>query len=422
MILRVHPLEGQVDGWVKAPPSKSYTHRALFASLLACGKSLILNPLYSGDTKASINAVSRLGAKVRASKDHLEIMGVCGHPSPPTWIDCSGSGTTLRIATAVSSLVGEPVLLYGDSTLRRRPMKPLLDALSTLGVESISRNGYPPVAVKGPPSGGTVKIDARISSQYVTALLMISPIIGLEIETIGPVASKPYIDLTFRVLEEFAVEFARDGYEWFRPLSSEYEPAVYTVPGDYSSASFMLAIGALTGRVRVVGVDAGDVQADKKIIEVLKNMGAKVKVGTDYVEVENTGTLEGITVDLSDSPDLAPTVSALAAHAKGVTVIEGVSHLAFKESNRIKSITTALRGIGVNARGEDGRIIIEGGRVKGGRADSFNDHRIAMMLAVASVKAEGPVEITGAERIGDSYPSFLDHLAMLGIGVEVVPE
>lgn len=420
MILRVYPVDEQVDGWVEAPPSKSYTHRALFASLLACGDSLILNPLYSGDTRASLAAVERLGAGVNASRDYLKIKGVCGNPASPAWIDCAGSGTTLRIATAVSSIVGEPVLLYGDSTLRRRPMKPLLDALRSLGVDTMSRNGYPPVAVKGPPSGGVVEIDARISSQYVTALLIIAPLIGLRVETVGPVASKPYIDLTLRVFEEFGVEYARQGYEWFEPVSDGYESAVYKVPGDYSSASFMLAIGALTGRVRVVGVEADDLQADKKIVEILEDMGARVRIGSDYIEVETTGVLNGVSIDLRDSPDLAPVVSALAANARGVTVIEGVGHLVFKESNRIKSITSALRMIGVNARGDGGRIVIEGGRVKGGRADSFNDHRIAMMLAVAAVKADGPVEIMGAERIKDSYPSFVDHLSMLGIGVEVV--
>lgn len=420
MIMRVYPVRGQVDGSVEAPPSKSYTHRAVFAALLACGESVIADPLLSGDTRASIGAAGRLGARLELSGRVLRVEGVCGDPRPPEWIYCAGSGTTLRIATAVSSLVGEPVLLYGDSTLRRRPMQPLLDALGSLGVEHVSRGGYPPVAVKGPPGGGWVSVDASISSQFATALLVIAPLAGLTVETRGPVASKPYIDLTLGVLEAFGVKFKRSGYDWFQPAGDEYKPAAFRVPGDYSSAAFMLAVGALAGRVRMYGLDPGDVQADRAVVEVLRAMGARVRVGGDYVEAESTGVLEGIEVDLRDSPDLAPVVAALAAHARGVTVMHGVGHLSFKESDRVKSITSALRSIGVDARAQDGRIVVKGGRVRGGRASSYSDHRIAMMLAVTAVKAGGPVEIEGAERIGDSYPSFASHLSSLGVRVEVV--
>lgn len=420
MILKIHPSRMDIDGRVTAPPSKSYTHRALFAALLACGTSIIWNPLYSGDTEASMRAVEKLGGRIAGSGGRLQINGVCGDPRPPAWIDCSGSGTTLRIATAVSSLVGEPVLLYGDSTLRRRPMKPLLESLRELGVETVSRNGYPPIVVKGPPKPGEVKIDASISSQYLTALLFISPIIGIVVESSGQVASKPYIDMTIRVLEEFGVVFERRGYDWFAPLSDAYEPTAFNVPGDYSSASFIMALGAIAGRVRVEGLDTGDVQPDKRIISVLKDMGANVKVGEGFVEVESIGGLEGVNVNLRDSPDLAPVIAALAAHANGTTIIEGISHLAFKESDRIQSITMSLRSIGVKAVASDGRIIIEGGVVKGGEASSFNDHRIAMMLAVTAVKARAPVVIHGGERIRDSYPFFIQHLRQLGVGVEVV--
>lgn len=420
MILRVYPVKGQVEGSVEAPPSKSYTHRAVFAALLACGLSEVVNPLLSGDTRATIGAASRLGARLRWSKRILRVEGVCGDPRPPAWIYCAGSGTTLRIATAVSSLAGEPVLLYGDSTLRRRPMKPLLEALGSLGVEHVSRSGYPPLAVKGPLRSGRAVVDASISSQFTTALLMVAPLAGLTVETIGPVASKPYIDVTLRVLEAFGVRFDRSGYEWFQPLESGYRPARFRVPGDYSSAAFMLALGAIAGRVRVYGLDPGDVQADKAVIEVLRAMGARVRVGEGYVESESAGVLEGVEVNLRDSPDLAPVVAALAAHASGVTVMRGVGHLSFKESDRVKSITSALRSVGVNARAGDGVIVVRGGRVKGGRAQSFSDHRIAMMLSILAIKAEAPVEVVGAERIGDSYPSFTSHLSSLGVRVEVL--
>ncbi|GAB6148073.1 3-phosphoshikimate 1-carboxyvinyltransferase [Stetteria hydrogenophila] len=257
MILRVRPAR-RVEGSVQAPPSKSYTHRALFASLLACGESMVRNPLVSGDTEATLSAVERLGARLEWTRGAVRVQGACGRPEPPAWIYCAGSGTTLRIATTVSSLVGEPVLLYGNETLRRRPMKPLLDALAGVGVESLSRDGYPPVAVRGPPGRGRVRVDARHSSQFATALLFIAPVAGLEVEAIGPVASRPYLDVTLRVLEAYGARFYRDGYEYFAPRGLGLRGAEFRVPGDYSSAAFMLALGAIAGRVRVEGLDPGD--------------------------------------------------------------------------------------------------------------------------------------------------------------------
>lgn len=420
MILRVHPAGGGVEGSVEAPPSKSYTHRAVFAALLACGESVVLNPLLSGDTRATIGAARRMGARLRLSGRALAVEGVCGEPRPPGWVYCAGSGTTLRIATAVASLIGEPVLLYGDSTLRRRPMKPLLDALAGLGVESLSRDGYPPVAVRGPAKGEAAEVDASISSQFASALLFIAPLLGATVRVRGRPASRPYIDLTLKVLEAFGAEFERSGYSLFKPRRGLYRPAAYRVPGDYSSASFMLAAGAIGGRVRVHGLDPQDAQADRAIVGILRDMGARVRWGDGFVEAESTGALEAVEVDLRDSPDLAPVVAALAAHARGVTMVRGVGHLSYKESDRLESITGALRSIGVEARSGGDWIEVKGGRVRGGRADSRGDHRIAMMLAIAAIGAEAPVEIVGAERIGDSYPSFTSHLSSLGVRVEVV--
>ncbi|MCE4600431.1 MAG: 3-phosphoshikimate 1-carboxyvinyltransferase [Desulfurococcales archaeon] len=420
MILRVYPVEGEVRGTLRAPPSKSYTHRAVFASLLACGVSRIEDPLVAGDTLASLEAARRFGAVIEEGGGWLRVEGVCGRVKPPMWIDCRGSGTTLRIATAIASLLDEPVLLYGDSTLRRRPMAPLLEALSSLGAGTLSRDGYPPVAVKGPISPGTVRIDASRSSQFVTGLLTIAPLAGLRVETMGPVASKPYVDLTLRVLEWFGARFHREGYRVYEPLSHGYRPAHVRIPGDYSSASFILGLAAVAGRVTVEGLIEDDVQADRRILEVLGEMGARVRGYSDRVVVESTGRLEGVEVSLRDSPDLAPALAAVAAYAEGRTVLRDVGHLAFKESNRIESITSALSSIGVRAYASNGSIIVEGGGVRGGRSSSFNDHRIAMMLAVAAVKADGPVEIVGAERIGDSYPGFLEHLALLGVDTEVI--
>jgi len=420
VILRVYPLTEPVDGEVTAPPSKSHTHRAVLAALLACGRSIIVNPLYSGDTEASIMAAEAFGALVKLWDGLLEVSGVCGEPQAPAKIGCGGSGTTLRLASAVASLANEAVLIYGDVTLTRRPMRPLLEALSLLGAKTVSRNGYPPVIIKGPIGSGEAFIDAGVSSQFVSALLLIAPLAKISVVTLGNPVSKPYIDVTLDVLEAFGARFAREGYSVFYPESSGYRGTKYEVPGDYSSASFILALGAIAGRVRVHGLRRGDTQPDKAVTRALRDMGAKVRVGEDYVEVERGDPLEGAELDLRDSPDLAPALAAVAAHARGTTVMRGLRHLAFKESNRLVSITEALRSVGVWARASADSIIIKGGYVAGGRAWPHRDHRIAMMLAVTASAAGAPIEIVGFERVRDSYPSFLEHLTSLGVRAEVL--
>jgi len=417
---RVYPVLEQIEGTVKAPPSKSYTHRALFISLLTQGVSRIENMLVAGVTKATAVAVKKFGGRV--TEEGL-VHGALPNLKSPKYVYCRGSGTTLRIATAVASLVEGPVLLYGNSTLNRRPMMPLVKALETLGARVLSNNGFPPIAVKGklrPREHREVAIDASKSSQFVTALLIVAPILSLTVRTMGGVRSLPYIDITLRVMEAFGVRCARDGYKTFTPEREEYVPSKVKIPGDFSSASYLIAIGALAGRVRIEELYLNDVQGDKAIVDIVERMGAKVRRGETYVEIESSGMLEGVHVDCRNTPDLAPIVAVLGAYARGTTQIEGVEHLAFKESNRLESITKNLRKLGIDATVKEGRIWVRGGRVRGGRINSFRDHRIAMAFAVAAVRAERPIEISGFECYKESYPQFLQHLKRLGIRVEAV--
>lgn len=415
MDLVVEP--GSVEGGVVAPPSKSYTHRALFAALLARGDSAIVNPLLSGDTMATIDSVRRFGASTRWS-GHLSLSS--GPLAPPGTLYCRGSGTTIRIATAISVLVGEPVILYGDASLNRRPMLHLAEALRSLGARVECAPGCtPPLLVRGPRGGplrDSVDVAGWVSSQFVSALLFISPILGLEVRVSGRVRSRPYIDLTVRVLEAFGLRVSRRGYEAFR-VRGYYKPSTFTVPGDYSSASFMLAAGALAGSVTVGNLDPGDPQADRAILDILESMGARVVRGDGWVRVEE-GPLEAIDVDLSDSPDIAPIVSVLAAFARGTSMIRGVGHLAFKESNRLEAIVSNLRRIGVEASVVGGEaIVVRGGPVEGGSVDSYGDHRIAMAFAIAGLASRRPVRVFNSERISDSYPSFVRDLKSIGARV-----
>lgn len=416
MRLKVYPARG-LEGAVEAPPSKSYTHRALFAALLAEGVSRLENTLVSGDTSASLHAVRRLGARV--SRD-WNVEGTAGRPRSPPWIYCRGSGTTMRIAAAVSALTPGPVTLYGDRSLNRRPMAPLISALERLGAEVLSRGGRPPLAVKGPLRGGETEVDGSISSQFVTALLMVGPVVGVAVRVSGGLRSAPYIDVTLRVLEAFGARYEREGYRFFRVEPAGLRAARFRVPGDYSSAAFMLAAGALAGRVAVRGLDPEDVQGDRLIVDALKTMGAKVWVGDGVIEAESAGNLDPIEIDCTHTPDLVPVLAALAAHAKGVSRIAGVAHLVYKESNRLEALSHNLQRLGVEVRIGSDELVVRGGEVRGGVVDSFGDHRIAMAMAIAGLRARGPVEVRGAHKIPDSYPQFVDHLRSIGVRVEVL--
>jgi len=413
--IRVHP--SRVYGAVEAPPSKSYTHRAFFASLIAGGGTIVA-PLLSGDTMATIDAVNVLGARVRLGSGMAAVDG--GEPRRVRCIDARGSGTTIRIAMALAARLEGPTLLYGDESLMRRPVAPLTRALQRLGATASDTGGKPPAAVSGPVRGRRASIDGSISSQFVSALLLLSAAVpGLEVE-VERATSKGYIDVTVEVIEWFGGRVERRGYEWFR-VERGLRPAKVRIPGDYSSAAFMLAAGALAGSVTVEGLRPEDPQPDRRILDILRLMGAEVRVSSGRVTASAPSDgLSAIDVDLDESPDLAPIVAVLAAAARGQSILRGLSRLRFKESDRLEAIAANLSSIGVKVRREGDTLFIEGGTIRGGQVDSYGDHRIAMAFAVAGLAARRPVTVRGFERVSDSYPQFLDHLRRIGGLVEVV--
>ncbi|MGB9728301.1 MAG: 3-phosphoshikimate 1-carboxyvinyltransferase [Thermoprotei archaeon] len=415
MRIKVYPAR-YLEGVLSAPPSKSYTHRALFIALLTNGGSSILNMLNSADTNASMQAVRAFGGKIKNNV----IIGVEKPIEPDNVINCKDSGTTIRFAASVASLVHGLTILTGSNSLRKRPMKPLENALGQLGALVVTRNGKPPLAIVGGKIvSDNIEIDGSVSSQFISGLLIISPKIGLTVNVVGKMISKPYIDMTIRTMKSFGVTVKQDGM-MFTVERQPYKPTTFTVPGDYSSAAFLFAIGSLLGRVRVLNLKSDDVQADKMFINIIKEMGAKVSIGLDYVDVER-GALEGIEVDCSDLPDIVPILSVLGAYAKGKTIIKGISHLRFKESDRIKTTSENLRRMGVDVKDGADYIEIKGReKLKGATLNSFGDHRIAMAFTVAALAAEGYSIIKGVESIVDSYPSFLDHVKILGGNIEVM--
>lgn len=415
MKVKVYPAKN-LEGTINAPPSKSYTHRALFIALLTNGETKVLNMLHSADTKASIRAIKAFGGTIKDTT----IKGVEKPIEPNNIINCGDSGTTIRFAASVASLVNGLTILTGSKSLRRRPMKPLEHALKQLGVHIFSRNGNPPLAIFGGNiKSQEVEISGSVSSQFISGLLIISPIIGLTIHVTEKIVSRPYIDMTIQTMKAFGVKVKEEN-STFTTEKQSYKPTTYTVPGDYSSAAFPMAAASLLGRVKILNLKQDDVQADKVFINILKEMGAKVTVGSNYVEIEKA-SLEGIEIDCSNTPDIVPILSVLGAYARGETIIKGIAHLRFKESDRIKTVCKNLKLMGAQVEEGPDYIKINGNRkLRGAVLKSFGDHRIAMTFIIAALAAEGPSIIKGVESIVDSYPSFLDHIKLLGGNIEVM--
>lgn len=407
--------KGNLEGTVHAPPSKSHTHRAYLLAALANGTSQVQSPLFGEDTNATLAAVQQLGASVTVGAEGVTISGGNLHAAEEV-IDCKNSGSSIRMLAGIAAQLSGTTAFTGDTSLCRRPMLPLLEALSSLGADVSSENGCAPFSVTGPAGGAEVAIQGDISSQFITALLLGAPLSpsGLTVRLTTPLASRPYVNMTISAMKKHGVlvEETADGFR-VEP-GQQYLPADGRVSGDYSSAAFILAAGALTGKVTVTGLEENDPQGDKAILDILSRFGAKVSRSGDAVTVER-GTLSGIEADLSDAPDLFPIVAVLGCAAEGTTRLYGAAHLAFKESNRLKTTAAFLSGMGADIEATEDGCIIQGGRpLHGAEITTLGDHRIAMSGAVAGLIAEGETVIDDISCADVSYPAFVSDLQTLG--------
>jgi 3-phosphoshikimate 1-carboxyvinyltransferase len=421
--VKVKVKNSSASGKVEAPPSKSYTHRAILAGLYS-DNIVIEDPLMSEDPQASLRCAKALGADATVKEDLIKIEGVSGSPETPDRVlNCGNSGTTLRLFTGAASLAEESAVLTGDESLRDRPNDPLIDAISDLDAETFSTrgNGKAPLVVKGVIEGSDVSIDGSISSQFISSLLMALPLTsGGNLEIEGELKSKPYVDMTVEVMEKMDVEVREleNGYEI--PGGQAYSAERFQVPGDFSSASYPLAAGALTGNVTVENLYPG-AQGDAVIVDILRIMGAEVDWDKQegVVEVRNRG-LDSIELDASDNPDLVPTLAVLATQAEGKTEITGINHLRHKETDRIEALETELGKMDAEIEtGEDFMIIDgEASKLKGAEVNGRDDHRIVMALTLAGMMAEGEIVIDTAECVEISYPGFFEHMKELGVDLE----
>jgi len=423
MIVTPQKISG-IDGSFAAPPSKSFTHRALIAGALADGKSTIFRPLEAEDTRLTATALRQLGVRIEEQPRRLIVTGCNGMiPNPGiTTLDLDNSGTSLRLLTTLALLCRHPVVLTGSARMQERPIGPLAEALPAIGgsVEFSKNPGYPPLKVSGQLLGGPVVIDGSMSSQFISSILMAAPYAEREIEVVIPVppASASYLDITLNVMEAFGATIQRTGYERFLVSTADrYRARRYTVEGDYSSASYFFAMAAICGgRVTVENLVPDSVQGDRRFLAALAAMGCRVTYGKDAVTVERTGKLDGITFDMSTSPDTVQTLCMVAAMATSPTTITGISHLKFKESDRITGTAERLRALGGDVDVGDDSITIRPAPLHGGTIDPENDHRTAMSFAVLGLGIGG-ITITNAECVNKSFPAFWDMLKRAGISL-----
>jgi 3-phosphoshikimate 1-carboxyvinyltransferase len=416
-----------LNGIVAAPTSKSSMQRACAAALLHSGTTIINNPGKSNDDLAALDIIQKLGASGSSQQDGSLLISSnnsftsLGDGS----INCGESGLSIRMFTPIAALSNQQITINGTGSLVKRPMNFFDEIFPQLGITIASNNGMLPIKIKGPLQPKDITIDGSLSSQFLTGLLFAFAKAATQPVTITVInlKSKPYIDLTLQVMKHFGYNLVNNNYESFtiNPVNYQLSTINYIVEGDWSGAAFLLVAGAIAGNISVTGLDVNSTQADKKILEALKDCGSILSIAENKIVCANPVLgISSFQFDATDCPDLFPPLVALAAYCKGTSEIKGVSRLAHKESNRAITLQQEFAKMGVEIILQDDVMRIKGGGVlKGAKMHSHHDHRIAMACAVAALKAIGETEIEEAEAINKSYPNFYEHLLLLNAPVSL---
>ncbi|GCC10418.1 3-phosphoshikimate 1-carboxyvinyltransferase [archaeon] len=423
-----------LNGTIDASPSKSYTHRAVIIGSMN-GQSKIVNFLESDDTRRTIEAWRQLGAKIERDSRTLNIHGFNGKPVfKSSEIDVGESGTLLRFILSIIPLGQGKIVIDGGPTLRTRPNKMIVNPLKKLNVfiETATPDGEIPITVNstGRIEGGEIEVDGYMSSQVISSLLISLPLAEkdtiIHVKDSDKLVSRPYINVTLDVLDKAGIKDGKDikydkdfgtfeikGNREYKPLGN------YTVHGDYSSSAFIMAAACLTSSDVTITDLVDDKQGDMEIISILRRMGAEVKKNKSDVHVNGPFKLSGVEVDCRDTPDLVPVIAALGVFAKGETRIYNIKHLRYKESNRIDSIQTEFRKLGISIKTTENEITVKKSTPKKGLIlDPHRDHRIAMALSLIGLKS-GNLGIRDPACIEKSYPDFINHLQRLGAHIEI---
>lgn len=413
---------GPLDARLTPPGSKSITNRALPIAALAAGESLLHGALESDDTAAMLECLAQLGARVETEGDGWQVPGLAGNPcQPDAALFTRNSGTTARFLTAIATLAPGPVVVDGDPRMRERPIDDLTDALAALGaaLEILGSEGCPPVTLQGGGlPGGKAEIDAKRSSQFVSAVLLTAPYAAADVTLTfrdGELVSRPYVDLTLEIMRAFgaAADWNHEGGLHVR-AGHGYRGREYTIEPDASAAAYPFCAAAIAGgRVRVDGIPAASIQADLALLPILESMGCRVERGADYTVLEAPSEgLSGVDVDMNALPDAALALAVVALFARGETHIRNVANLRIKETDRLAALETELRKLGARAEASADSLRIVPGPLRGAEIETYDDHRIAMAFSLAGLRVPGVV-IVDPSCVNKTWPEYfsaLEHL------------
>lgn len=413
-----------LKGTVNIPASKSLCHRTIIAAGLSKGVSDIENIIYSDDINATISGMQTFGVSIIKSENGLMIDGSKSvfsgndvHSDNEYYIDCIESGSTLRFFIPLAALTEDKITFSGRGRLGERPLDPYYDIFVKQNVKYHNKDGKLPLTIEGKLSPGIFYIRGDVSSQFITGLLYALPCLDGDSSIIltTELESKPYVDMTIDTLKKFSVNIVNNGYkDFFIKGNQSYKPFDCRVEGDFSQAAFWLAAGALGGNVELNDVNMDSLQGDKVIVDLLSKMGANIMIKMKSILIKDS-VLNGITIDASECPDLVPILAVIGALSKGTTEIVNASRLRLKESDRLKAVATELNKLGADVTEKEDGLVIKGkDKLKGGIVSSWNDHRIAMAMAIASTKCTDTVIIEGSEAVNKSYPEFFEDFKKLG--------
>ncbi len=420
--LTLQPIK-KFSGTINLPGSKSVSNRALLLSALSHGKTRLTNLLDSDDVRYMLDALKALDIKYQLSSDRTicDIEGVGGklYSAHPLELFLGNAGTAMRPLAAALCLADNNIVLTGEPRMKERPIGHLVDALRQGGakIDYLENDGYPPLHIHGGFTGGKIAVNGSVSSQFLTALLMAAPLAvnNTEITIIGDLVSKPYIDITIKMMAMFGVSVTNDRYQKFiiKANQTYQSPGYYLVEGDASSASYFLAAAAIKGgTVRVTGIGKKSLQGDTQFAYVLEKMGAKITWADDYIECTR-GELNGINMDMNHIPDAAMTIATTALFAKGPTTIRNIYNWRVKETDRLSAMATELRKVGARVEeGEDYITIIPPTKLNHADIKTYNDHRMAMCFSLVAL-SDTPVTILDPKCTVKTFPDYFEQFKQL---------
>ena len=410
--------KSKLNGRIVCPPNKSYTHRAIFLAALSDGKSIVKKILRSNDTLATISACRGFGIEVEEMEDKVTINNTIDSTVANSIINAENSGTTIRIAIAIAALSGGNTTLTGDESLRKRPMQPILDSLETMGVKTESDDGKPPIHINGKIEGKEITIKGNISSQFISALMIIAPRLpeGLTINVDGELVSKPYVDLTIAIMKKFGVQVeTEEKYKKYHVIHQIYKPTTFSIPSDFSNLALLLAANVLLGDGLKIEINLGDMpQGDEAIVDILEKLGVNVTLEDDIITTKSPILLNGGKFDLSNTPDLLPAIAILALKSEKPIELFNVKHARYKETDRIAIMSRELKKIGLYVEEkEDGMILRKTEDVHSAELNSENDHRLFMAFSIVGMFV-GECTVSDPDAVKVSYPEFISDMKNVG--------